>query len=121
MRLFRQPDKYSCGAAVAKMVLSHFGIKRSFSDICADLGVYGYLWNGTTPWKLKNLLLNQGIESKLLFNADNCSSVNLVLLRNPLHWVVWYYNQKKWKEYDPNDGVSNNLKDTQFCLALAVQ
>lgn len=121
MRLFRQSDEHTCGVAVLKMVLAHYGIKRSFSELCEDLNVYTFLWNGTTPWKLKTELQNQGLKSKLTFNSNKCSAVNLVLLSNPLHWVVWYCKDNKWKEYDPNQGVSSNLKSNKFCLALAVQ
>ena len=103
------------------MVLNHYGIKEEFNTLCKKLNVYGVLFNGVTPCKMLNVLKMYGFDTKLLINSKKCSSVNLVLLKSPLHWVVWYYNGRSWKEYDPNRAVSSVLSNDRFMAAIALQ
>jgi len=121
VRLFRQPDAHSCGAAAMLMVLRHYGIQEKFNILCEKLKVYGILFNGVTPFKMLQVLKDYGFYTKLLTNSDKCSDVNLVLLRSPLHWVVWYYNGRSWKEYDPNRAQSSELSSNRFVSAIALQ
>lgn len=129
--LFYQQDRADCGISCLMMILKYFNRSESFEEL-------RYL-SGTTKDGATLLGLYQ-CANKIGFVANGCkgnneelkSSNNPIILRvlidTYLHYVVYFYYDKKNRKYiigDPNKGLlkldENELNDIwkdKFCLTI---
>ncbi len=129
--LFYQHDKADCGIACLMMILKYYGRNRSFEEL-------RYL-SGTTKDGTTLLGLYQ-CANKIGFTAEGCKGnteelekrnspvVLRVLVDNLLHYIVFFYYDRKNGKYilgDPAKGILkldreelNTLWKEGYCLTV---
>ena len=88
---YKQPNNWTCGPAVVRLILRCFGRKRTIKEVIRELGVGR---EGTANKDLKKILRKYDIK----FKEKEFASLKDVKAKIKTHWIVIAYWIPKYKE-----------------------